>query len=489
MASKNSSSLGARGSGKPTGGKASDLKKSGKGIQPLIKKSSPVIKGIVTRSKTGLTANLDSFPTSKPKTSRTARTRTIRTRVTSNVDSSISAPGVLTKETESNSALSPINGGYVKTKKISDDAISRAFLFVFVAALSFVIGTGVGNQRNQPLVDSAIDKLIESAPEEMDRATLERAAIEGALKASGDEWANYFPQSTLDQLNNVASNYLTGVGVSISEARSGAIRVSDVQDGSVADRNGVQIGDQILRVNGVDVQGGSATAVAALIRGEIGKKVDLAIRRDAELIEVSLLTERVDLRTVDASQIDSNIGFISISNFAIGTAAEVQKALSDIRSEKGVVIDLRDNPGGIIEEAVRVAELFIGRGVIVSYKVNGDERIFSANNSKPNPAPVVILINKRTTSAAELLAAAFQDRNRGVVIGEKSYGKGSVQEFVTLRDGSKLELTVALYLTPSGRTIEGEGVTPDLAVPEGDLAIKALQILGGLAELATQQSK
>ena len=371
----------------------------------------------------------------------------------------------------------------------SEDSVRRAFLFVFIAALSFVLGTGVGNQTNQSLVDSAIEKLVESAPNELDKSELERAAIEGAVKASGDEWANYFPQSTLAQLSQITSNTLTGIGVSITEARSGAIRVSDVQEDSISARSGIQIGDQVLRVNGVDVQGASATAVAAQIRGEIGKEVELAIRRDTEVLEFSLLTEKVDLRTVDYSQIDSNVAFISISSFSTGTAQEVRDALANIRGNRGVIIDLRDNPGGIIEEAVQVAEEFIGRGVIVSYKVSGDERIFSASNREPNPAPVVLLINKRTTSAAELLAAAFQDRNRGVVIGERSYGKGSVQEFVTLRDGSKLELTVALYLTPSGRTIEGVGVTPDLLVPESDLAIKALQILGGLSELTSKSSK
>ena len=120
--------------------------------------------------------------------------------------------------------------------------------------------------------------------------------------------------------------------------------------------------------------------------------------------------------------------------------------------------------------------------------MNGEERVLSASNSKPNTAPIVLLVNRGTSSAAEILAAAFQDRNRGVVIGERSYGKGSVQDFVTLKDGSKLELTVGLYLTPSGRTIEGVGVTPDLDVPDDELSTKALQILGGLSQLISPKS-
>ncbi len=148
-----------------------------------------------------------------------------------------------------------------------------------------------------------------------------------------------------------------------------------------------------------------------------------------------------------------------------------------------MILDLRNNPGGQIQEAVNVAEIFIGNGLITSYKVSGEERVFNARNRNPILSPIVVMINRGTSSAAELLAAAIQDRNRGVVIGERSYGKGSVQDFVTLQDGSKIELTVALYLTPSGRTIEGVGVTPDLVVKAEDLNLKALQILGGLSEL------
>ncbi|MFM9142215.1 MAG: S41 family peptidase, partial [Actinomycetota bacterium] len=203
----------------------------------------------------------------------------------------------------------------------------------------------------------------------------------------------------------------------------------------------------------------------------------------SEKIEFSVATERVNLKTVEGSQIDNGIAYLAISNFANGTAEEATRAISSLDSRNGVILDLRNNPGGLVEEAVRVGEIFIGNGLITSYKVSGDERIFNARNGNPILSPLVVMINRGTSSAAELLAAAIQDRNRGVVIGERSYGKGSVQDFITLEDGSRIELTVALYLTPSGRTIEGVGVTPDLVVKSGDLNLKALQILGGLSEL------
>ncbi len=367
-----------------------------------------------------------------------------------------------------------------------NDRVSLLFLGVFVAALFFVLGTGFGNSTGKSLVDGAIDELVSNSTVDVDREILERAAIEGALKASGDDWANYFPSSTLDELNNSTANVLTGIGISIREARSGAIEIASIQESTPAFKNGLKVGDQILEVNGTDVQGSSLTTVVALIRGDLGKEVVLRVNRDGAIQIFSLLTERIDVRTVDASQIAPEIAFLSVNSFSSGTSSEFYNALKSLKSSKGVVIDLRDNPGGLVEEAVSIAELFIGRGTVVSYRANGEERIFTANNPKPSVAPVVLMINKGTASAAEILAGAFQDRNRGVVIGQTSFGKGSVQEFMTLKDGSKLELTVALYLTPSGRTIEGVGISPDLRVKDSEIKIKALQVLGGLSKLSTK---
>jgi len=349
--------------------------------------------------------------------------------------------------------------------------------------LSLVIGIGIGSRDRDSVVDSAINLLTENAPSEISRQALERAAIEGALKASGDQWANYFPSSAIDKLEERNSNILTGIGVTLKKARSGAIEIVKVISGTTAEKAGLLAGDQILEVNQTDVQGASLATVGALIRGEIGRELQLRVLRNSEKIEFSVATERVNLNTVEGSQIDNGVAYLAITNFASGTADEAKSAISSLDSRNGVILDLRNNPGGQIQEAVNVAEIFIGNGLITSYKVSGEERVFNARNRNPILSPIVVMINRGTSSAAELLAAAIQDRNRGVVIGERSYGKGSVQDFVTLQDGSKIELTVALYLTPSGRTIEGVGVTPDLVVKAEDLNLKALQILGGLSEL------
>lgn len=369
----------------------------------------------------------------------------------------------------------------------SETRVGRVFLATFVILLIFFLGTGIGNRANESIVDSAIDQILSNSPGEIDRKLLERAAIEGALKASGDEWANFFPAATIKQLEQATANVMTGAGITIAKSRSGALRIAAVEAGSPAADSGIRVGDQLLRVNKRNVQGEAATAVAAFIRARAGEELNLVVSRGAELLSFSVRVGLIDKRTVTYSQIAPGVGYIAISSFSSGTAIEAENAVAALNVRDGVIIDLRDNPGGLITEAVEVAEIFINRGVIVSYKVNGQEQIYSATNPSSIAAPVVLLVNRGTTSAAELLAAAFQDRNRGVVIGERTYGKGSVQEFVTLRDGSRLELTVALYLTPTGRTVEGVGVIPDLEVSEADLSLKALQILGGLEQLSSPE--
>ena len=371
---------------------------------------------------------------------------------------------------------------------INQNFFNKLLALIVIASLVFAIGVQVGQNRQSSVVDNAIDTLISNRPDKVNRGILERAAIEAALKASGDAWANYFPKSALDVLDEANTNSYSGVGATLRKSRGGVIEVSGVTPKSPAAESGVLVGDEVLEINGTDVQGASLTSAVALIRGSIGLKIDLLVQREDKKVLISLTPRKVSASNIEATQVGNSVGLVAISAFTTGTASELQRALERLKIRDGLIIDLRNNPGGLIDEAVKVAELFIGNGTIISYRVSGNEKIYAANNPIPITVPIVIMINRSTASAAEILASAMQDRNRGVVIGEKSYGKGSVQEFKTLADGSKLELTVALYLTPSGRTIEGVGVTPDLLVLPGELGTKALQILGGLASLTSPKA-
>ncbi len=377
--------------------------------------------------------------------------------------------------------------GVKRGVKLNVDFYRKSTILLIIMGLIFGIGVQVGSKTGTTQVDEAISAILDSGAKQINREVLERAAIEGALKASGDEWAKYFPKSALEVLEEQSSNMFTGIGVWLSKSRGGQVKISSIQEDSPASRSGLNVGDQVLEVNGTDVRGASLTSVIALIRGEVGKRIELLVDREDKRILATLSTEKVAVRTVEASQVTDSVALIEIASFGTGTSADVAESLSKLKFKSGVILDLRNNPGGLIEEAVKVAQLFIGNGVIVSYQVNGNEKLFKASNPKPINAPVILMINRNTASSAEILAGAFQDRNRGVVVGERSYGKGSVQELVTLDDGSKLELTVALYRTPSGRVIEELGIIPDLEVSSSEIGIKALQVLGGLASLTSKK--
>ena len=366
------------------------------------------------------------------------------------------------------------------------DQLRKAVLAVLITSLVFAIGIQVGESRNSSSVDEAIKSVVESSAKDIDRDVLERAAIEGVLKASGDEWANYFPREALETFEAQSSNSFTGIGIYLSKSRGGVIKITSIQEGSPAANSDLAIGDELIEVNGTQVTGASLASTIALIRADIGKRVDLLVGRNEQRILASIKTGKVQAKSVELTQVSSSVALVEIASFISGTASELSEALKSANYKSGVIIDLRNNSGGLVEEAVAVAEQFIGSGIIVSYKVNESEKVFRAVNSNPIKVPVVVIINRNTASSAEILAGAFQDRNRGVVIGERSYGKGSVQELISLDDGSKLELTVALFLTPSGRIIEEVGITPDLAVAPAEIGLKSLQVLGGLVSFISK---
>ena len=366
------------------------------------------------------------------------------------------------------------------------DQLRKAVLAILITSLVFATGIQVGESRNSSSVDEAIKSVVESSAKDIDRDVLERAAIEGVLKASGDEWANYFPREALETFEAQSSNSFTGIGIYLSKSRGGVIKITSIQEGSPASNSDLAIGDELIEVNGTQVTGASLASTIALIRADIGKRVDLLVGRNEQRILASIKTGKVQAKSVELTQVSSSVALVEIASFISGTASEVSEALKSANYKSGVIIDLRNNSGGLVEEAVAVAEQFIGSGIIVSYKVNESEKVFRAVNSNPIKVPVVVIINRNTASSAEILAGAFQDRNRGVVIGERSYGKGSVQELISLDDGSKLELTVALFLTPSGRIIEEVGITPDLAVAPAEIGLKSLQVLGGLASFISK---
>ena len=364
---------------------------------------------------------------------------------------------------------------------------ATAAIASFAIILAFALGDYVGQSRNKSPVEQSISKILAKNPTPLKRDTLERAAIEAALKASGDQWANYFPQESVENLTQALEGRYSGIGIWLRKNKSGVLEVSSVQANSPAAKAGIKVLDALVDVNGVSLEGASiATAIAAL-RGAPNTKLQIGLERNQDAKRFEIVRESLLSGDVVAYQLASKVVYIQISAVTSQVASEVAIALSKFPHTNGIVLDLRDNPGGLLNIAVDLASLFISEGTVVSYsRKNESEIVLESKNKKPDSAPMTVLINRSTASSSEVIAGALQDRNRAVILGEKSYGKGTVQEIIDLVDGSKLEITIGKYRTPNGRVIDQVGISPDLLVPDNQLLDKALLVLSGLSAITNK---
>ena len=361
---------------------------------------------------------------------------------------------------------------------------ATAAIASFAIILAFALGDYVGQSRNKSPVEQSISKILTKNPTPLKRSTLERAAIEAVLKASGDQWANYFPQESVKNLTQTLEGRYSGIGIWLRKNKSGVLEVASVQANSPAAKAGIKVLDAVIDINGVGLEGASvATAIAAL-RGAPNTKLQIGLERNQDPLRLEIVRESILNGDVVAYQLATKVVYIQISSITSQVSNDVAIALEKFPHSNGIVLDLRDNPGGLLNVAVDIASQFIAGGTVVSYsRKNGSEVILESTNNNPDSAAMTVLISRSTASAAEVISGALQDRNRAVILGEKSYGKGTVQEIIDLVDGSKLEITIGKYRTPNGRIIDQVGIAPDLLVPDNQVIEKALLVLSGLSAI------
>ena len=363
-------------------------------------------------------------------------------------------------------------------------ANNRLAVVSLLLIITFAIGDYIGQSRIRTPVDEAISKVLSNGEKSVDKSILQRAAIEAVLKASGDQWANYFPKASVANFKETLQGRYSGVGIWVRKNSSGVLEVSSVQKGSPAAIAGVKPLDNLLEINGTSTDGLSIASSVALLRGKADSSVKLQLQRNLDSFAVSIKRSSVLTDDVTANQIAKGIVYIQVNAITTQTTSDVKLALNKYKHSQGIILDLRDNPGGLIAEAVNLCSLFLSEGTVVSYNRKGDsDVVLTSTNSNPDTSPMTILISRSTASSAEVIAGAMQDRNRAVVLGEKSYGKGTVQEILNLFDGSQIEITVGKYRTPSGRVIDQVGITPDLLVSDNEALAKSIQVLGGLAAI------
>ncbi len=310
-----------------------------------------------------------------------------------------------------------------------------------------------------------------------DKKLLEHA-IRGMLVGL-DPHSAYLDTEEFKELTESTTGEFGGLGIEVT-MESGFVKVVSPIDDTPAQKAGVKAGDLIIKLNEKPVKGMSLGDAVKIMRGEAGKPVDLTIIRegaDAPL-KITVVRDIIKVKSVKTKLVEKNYGYLRISSFQSGTSQAVLDGIASLKKEnkaplKGLVLDLRNNPGGLLNAAVEVSDAFLQKGLIVytEGRIKNSEMRFSANSGDVmNGAPLVVLINAGSASASEIVAGALQDQKRAVIMGEKSFGKGSVQTILPTSNGGALKLTTARYYTPSGRSIQAEGIEPDVALAAIKLA-------------------
>lgn len=363
---------------------------------------------------------------------------------------------------------------------------------VFASVL--VAGAATGSLPGTGRGDSA-DGAAQAAPvghhAEVARAAEEAAAhggspleaAERAVSRSGDRWGAVYSRGEYEEFEATLDGAYTGVGLWARE-RDGRIEVSRVGSGTPAAEAGIRAGDRLRSVDGEKVDGRPVTEVVSLLRGDregktAGSTVRLGLERGSRSWSETVRRARLSRETVTVRSLASGVTVIQVSAFTKGSGERVGDAVRGAPKESGIVLDLRGNPGGLVAEAVTAASAFLDGGLVATYDVSGEQRVLHAEPGGDTKRPLVALVDAGTMSAAELLTGALQDRGRAVVVGSRTFGKGSVQMPTELPDGSVAELTVGHYRTPSGRGVDGHGITPDLEAG-GQALERAETVISGL---------
>lgn len=308
--------------------------------------------------------------------------------------------------------------------------------------------------------------------EDIDDKTLLEHAIRGMLSGL-DPHSSYLDADEYKELKIGTTGQFGGLGIQVSMDGGFVIVISPIDD-TPAFKAGIEAGDLIIRLDDTSVKGLSLNEAVKIMRGKPGTDIELTIIREGESKPLSIKVTRdiIKVKSVKSRMLDPGYGYVRISNFQSRTGPQLLKAINKLKKEhegelNGLIIDLRNNPGGVLNAAAEVSDLFIDKGKLV-YTEGRLENSHFEFNAKPGDildgAPVVVLINGGSASASEIVAGALQDHNRAVVMGSKSFGKGSVQTIQELRSGGAVKLTTARYFTPSGRSIQGEGITPDIII-------------------------
>lgn len=335
----------------------------------------------------------------------------------------------------------------------------------FLAQMNIALPFGMSNMAKICQIEEMLDTYY---VEDYDKELAEELMYTGLVAGVGDPYTYYLSADSLAEQVEKNSGHFVGIGVEIYAGDDGYIVVSSVTPGGPAEAAGILAEDKITEVDGESITGKTAADVSALVKGEEGTDVTLTIFREStgEVLEKTVTRQDIQVQTVSWRMMDDNIGYISITNFRENTHNQFKEALDTLEAEgmEKLVLDLRNNTGGLVKSAHEIGEELLPEGIIVYTMDKEGNREDTLCDDVYNDVPMVVLVNGNSASAAEILAGAIQDTDRGELIGTTTFGKGLVQRLFTLPDGSGLNVTIQKYYTPNGTSIHGVGITPDYEV-------------------------
>ena len=353
--------------------------------------------------------------------------------------------------------------------------IKRTLIFLIIVLIffqkSFSENTDI--YKKIDLFGEVLEKINKDYVDEVDQSKAMDAAINGLLQ-SLDPYSAYMTPESFESVQTETSGKFGGLGIEVG-MESGVVKVISPIDNTPASKAGLKAGDYIVKINNTQVQGKSLMEAVDLMRGPIGSSIEITVRRRGvkKALIFNITREIIQVQSVRSKLIDNNIGYIRLTSFNENSSKQIKKQIKNLKQKKdlkGYILDLRNNPGGLLSQAIKISDFFLDNGEIVSTKsrkISENRKWFAKKGDIIGGKTLIVLINYGSASASEIVAGALKDHKRAIILGENSYGKGSVQSIIPLKNRGAIKLTIAKYYLPSGKSISDVGVTPDIEIVEG----------------------
>ena len=347
-----------------------------------------------------------------------------------------------------------------------------ALLLIF----SFFVSKAYSSENNIykkiDLFGEVLEKINKEYVDEVNQSESMDSAINGLLQ-SLDPYSAYMSPEIFNEMQTETSGEFGGLGIEVG-MESGVVKVISPIDDTPASKAGIKAGDYIVKINNTQVQGKSLSEAVDLMRGPVGSGIELTIRRRGEkkALIFNVIREVIQIKSVKADLLEKNIGYIRLTSFNENSGKQIEREIKKLEKNKSVksyILDLRNNPGGLLSQAIKISDFFLENGEIVSTKsrkASENRKWFAKKGDLTNGKKLIVLINYGSASASEIVAGALKDHKRAILLGENSYGKGSVQSIIPLKNKGAIRLTVAKYYLPSGKSISEVGVSPDIEIGE-----------------------